>query len=98
MHWIDAFREGRDILFGQPFWLRERVGNEYVWAANWRHFEDLLFFLKGDWRLDRHRYMGSNYSPHWSYRTRYPKWMQQKANRVAILKALERIRKHRLGR
>lgn len=94
--WHETYRRGLDPFFGLPLWLREPVERDVVWAYNWRHFEDLGFFLDGDWKAHRHNLALPNYHSTWSYRTRLPKWMQQKGNRAAILKAMTRIQRRRL--
>lgn len=90
-----SYQEGRDPYYQLPLWLRESVGGEVVWAYNWRHFEDLEFFLNGTWRM--HRTIGKNAcgSPR-SYRTRLPRWMHLQSNRPQILRALKRIKARRL--
>lgn len=92
----DSNRCGVDLYFGLPLWLREPFGRETVWAYDWAHLEDLEFFLRDEWKVHRHNLALPGYKSTWSYRTRYPKWMHQRANRAALLKALARIRRRRL--
>ncbi|RYG27867.1 hypothetical protein EON81_29460, partial [bacterium] len=88
-----SFRQGRDPLFGLPLWFRQPIGREVVWAYNARHLEDLEFFLRGEWKAHRHNLKLPGYNPNWSWRTRYPKWMLEKANRPALLRAVGRMRR-----
>jgi len=94
-NWKKDF-EGIDPIYGIPLWLRDGVGSKVVWAYNWRHLEDLEFFLLGNWRMHRHIGCATRSGGPYSYRTRLPQWMHLQSNRVHILRALKRIKAKRL--
>ena len=93
-HTLPMYVEGRDPFLGLPLWLRERYAGHVLWAFNWRHLEDLEFFLNGEWRLNR-ALLGSTITVH-SHRPRYPQWMFHVKQRAQLLRVVQRIKKRRL--
>ena len=75
-----------DPYFGQPLWLSERVGDEFLWAYNYNHLDFLKKYVEANLR-ERNLDNISNKS----LGSRLPKWINSKKNRLTILKVIQNL-------
>lgn len=84
--WIMVQLSG-DPYFALPLWLSERVGEEELWAYNYRHLDFLKTHVEA-----RHRERTLDTISNKSVGSRLPRWMTSKKNRESIRKSLDNLR------
>ena len=83
----------RDDYFGAILWLRERFGDEEVWAYNWEHLAFLERYVAAALR-SRMRHSETGWSNR-SFVSRLPIFIKLAKNRARVLAAIRRIRRKR---
>lgn len=86
--------EGKHMIIGVPIdpffhlsvWIKHDVGDNVLWAYNYRHLEFIRDFIDSKLR-ERN---GGNLNR--SLGSRLPRWMTSSANRDAILKAINKLK------
>ncbi len=79
----------RDSYFGLPLWLQTDVGNQVLWAYNFRHLQLIEAFVRSTLRERRTDIYGCRNA---SVISRLPNWIKAAKNRRHILKAIDRLK------
>lgn len=84
-----------DPVFGCPVWLQGACVGETLWAYNARHLAAIEAFVRAPLRErrrdDEHGWRNA------AWTSRAPRWLTAAGNRDAVLQAIARLRRERLG-
>ncbi len=78
--------QGRDPFYGLEFWYETNFKNNYFWAYNLEHLNEIEEYVSADVRK---RHLG-NYQ---SMVEKLPKWISNKKNRKELIKTIHKLRK-----